>query len=132
LLCKRAAALLVISLLGIACTYRVYPEAKQPPEQTAYVTGSLDFRNVFFSQIFIIAVDGKPLKFWQNQAAIPPGSHRLTVGYRYRDPGDRPTQRTTIAFTALAGKSYRLEYFSGKIRVRDRHTHGIVAQQRLP
>jgi hypothetical protein len=121
-----------IGFLGVACTHLAYPDPKHPPEQIAYVTGSLDSRNVFFRHVFIIAVDGKPLKFWQNQAAILPGSRRLTVGYRYRDPGDRPTQRTTIAFTALAGRSYRLEYFSGKIRVRDRHTNEIVAQQRLP
>ncbi|ADE16195.1 conserved hypothetical protein [Nitrosococcus halophilus Nc 4] len=121
-----------ISLLATACTYRSSPRIEQATEQLAYVTGSLDFRNVMFSQVFIIAVDGKRLKFWQNQVAVTPGSHRFTVGYRYRDPGDHPTRKTTIAFTAIAGRDYRLEYYYGQILVRDRNNYKIIAQQRLP
>lgn len=85
-----------------------------------------------FSNVFIIAVDGKRLKFWQNKVAVPPGSHRFMVGYRYRDPGDHPTKKTTIAFSTIAGKDYRLEYYYGKILVRNMDDHKIVAQQRLP
>ena len=117
------------NILITACSYQVSPK---PTEQLAYVAGSLDFRNVVFSNVFIIAVDGKRLKFWQNKAAVPPGSHRFTVGYRYRDPGDHPTQKITIAFTAVAGENYRLEYYYGKILVRNMDNYKIVAQQRLP
>ncbi|ADJ28396.1 hypothetical protein [Nitrosococcus watsonii] len=117
------------NILIIGCTYPLSPKSTG---QLAYVAGSLDFRNVMFSNVFIIAVDGQRLKFWQNKVAVPPGSHRFTVGYRYRDPGDHPTQKTTVAFAAVAGNNYRLEYYYGKILVRNMDNYNIIAQQQLP